>query len=146
MQEQILQALRRDAADDAVALAREWVAQEAHAAAAQRWLGVALQQQGDIAGALAAVDAAIALAPEEAELHLQRAGLLIASRDLAAADSALAQSTSLDPNQLASYVMQAHLAIARQDLDEAERLTRTAAGGGGEKTKGEKRGGKVDMR
>ncbi|GHH59154.1 tetratricopeptide repeat protein [[Pseudomonas] boreopolis] len=127
MQEQILQALRRDAADDAVALAREWVAQEAHAAAAQRWLGVALQQQGDIAGALAAVDAAIALAPEEAELHLQRAGLLIASRDLAAADSALAQSTSLDPNQLASYVMQAHLAIARQDLDEAERLTRTAA-------------------
>lgn len=127
MQEQILEALRRDAADDAVVLAREWVALDAHAPAAQRWLGVALQQQGDIAGALAAVDAAIALAPEEAELHLQRAGLLIAGRDLAAADSALSLSTSLDPNQLTTYVMQAHLAIARQDLDEAERLTKTAA-------------------
>lgn len=127
MQEQILQALRRDAADDAVALARQWVAQDAQAPAARRWLAVALQQQGDAAGALAALDAAIALAPEEAELHLQRAGLLIAGRDLAGAGDALARSTSLDPNQLASYVMQAHLAIARRDLDEAERLTRTAA-------------------
>lgn len=127
MQERILQALHRNAADDAVALAREWVARDAHVPAAQRWLGVALQQQGDAAGALAAVDAAIALAPEEAELHLQRAGLLIAGRDLAAAGDALSRSTSLDPNQLASYVLQAHLAIARRDLDEAERLTRTAA-------------------
>lgn len=127
MQEQILQALRRHAADDAVALAREWVSRDAGASAAQRWLGVALQQQGDAVGALAAVDAAIALAPEEAELHLQRAGLLIAGRDLDAAGDALSRSTSLDPNQLASYVMQAHLAIARRDLDEAERLTRTAA-------------------
>lgn len=127
MQEQILQALRRDEADAAVALAREWVARDAHTAAAQRWLGVALQQQGDIQGALVATDAAISLAPEQAELHLQRAGLLIAGRDIEAADGALTHSRQLDPNQLDAYVMQAHLAIARRDLDAAERLVRTAA-------------------
>jgi tetratricopeptide (TPR) repeat protein len=127
MQQQILQALRRNAAAEAVALARDWVANAPGLLQAQRLLGLALQQQGDIAGALAAIDAAIALAPEEAALHLQRAGLLLATRQVEAADNALTRSTTLDPNQFDAYVMQAHLAVARQDLDEAERLSRTAA-------------------
>lgn len=127
MQDKIIQALRRDAADEAVGLAREWVANAAGDAYAHRWLGLALQQQGQVAAALASTDAALALAPEDADLHLQRAGLLLAARDLAAADAALSRSTALDPNQLNAYVMQAHLAVARQDLDEAERLSRTAA-------------------
>ncbi|RBJ67955.1 adenylate cyclase, partial [Xanthomonas oryzae pv. oryzae] len=64
---------------------------------------------------------------EDADLHLLRAGALLATRDLSAADAALSRTTALDPNQFNAYVMQAHLAVARGDLDEAERLSRTAA-------------------
>lgn len=126
MQQQIIEALRRGAVDDAVIQARAWVEHEPAQAQAARWLAAALQQQGEHAAALRAIDAAIALAPEQAELHLLRAGLLLAQRELSAADAALARSSALDPNQFTAYVMQAHLAIARQDLDEAERLIRTA--------------------
>ncbi|KAB7769807.1 tetratricopeptide repeat protein [Xanthomonas maliensis] len=127
MQDSILQALRRNAADDAVALAREWVASAPELADAHRWLGLALQQQGQPALALASIETALTLAPESADLHLQRAGLLLAGREVAAADAALARSTALDPNQFPAYVMQAHLAVARGDLEEAARLSRTAA-------------------
>lgn len=127
MQDAILQALRRNAADDAVALAREWATSTPDDAQPHRWLGLALQQQGQPALALASIDTALTLTPEDADLHLLRAGLLLAARDLAAADVALSRSTALDPNQFNAYVMQAHLAVARGDLDEAERLSRTAA-------------------
>lgn len=127
MQDKIIEALRRNATADAIALAREWVASEANSAHALRWLAVALQQQGDAAAASEAMEAALVLAPDDAELHLLRAGLLIGQRDIAAADAALARSSTLDPNQLGTYLLQAHLAIARGDIDDAERLTRTAA-------------------
>lgn len=127
MQDAILQALRRNAADDAVALAREWVLGAPESAAAHRWLGLALQQQGQPALALASIETALTLTPEDADLHLLRAGLLLATRALSAADDALSRTTALDPNQFNAYVMQAHLAVARGDLDEAQRLSRTAA-------------------
>ncbi|MEE7546610.1 tetratricopeptide repeat protein, partial [Xanthomonas sp. Kuri4-1] len=127
MQDKIIEALRRHAADEAVALAREWVAAEGMEPRAHRWLGMALQQQGRLDEALASIDAALTLTPEDADLHLQRAGLLLATRDLAAAGASLSRSTALDPNQFNAYLMQAHLAVARGDLDEAERLSRTAA-------------------
>ncbi|MCD0258658.1 tetratricopeptide repeat protein [Xanthomonas melonis] len=126
MQDAILQALRRNAADDAVALAREWAASTPDDAQPHRWLGLALQQQGQPALALASIQTALTLAPEDADLHLLHAGLLLAARDLSAADAALSRSTALDPNQFNAYVMQAHLAVARGDLDEAQRLSRTA--------------------
>ncbi|WP_159093913.1 tetratricopeptide repeat protein, partial [Xanthomonas fragariae] len=127
MQDAILQALRRNAADDAVALAREWAMTAPDTAAAHRWLGLALQQQGQPRLALASLDTALTLTPEDADLHLLRAGVLLDTRDLSAADAALLRTTALDPNQFNAYVMQAHLAVARGDLDEAERLSRTAA-------------------
>ncbi|CAD0300968.1 tetratricopeptide repeat protein [Xanthomonas hortorum] len=127
MQDAILQALRRNAADDAVALAREWVISTPDNAATHRWLGLALQQQGQPALALASIETALTLTPEDADLHLLRAGLLLATRDLSAADAALSRTTALDPNQFNAYVMQAHLAVARGDLDDAQRLSRTAA-------------------
>lgn len=127
MQDAILQALRRNAADDAVALAREWVTSAPDLSAAHRWLGLSLQQQGQPVLALASIEAALELTPEDADLHLLRAGLLLAVRDVPGADAALSRSTTLDPNQFNAYVMQAHLAVARGDLDEAERLSRTAA-------------------
>ena len=126
MQEQILQALRRNAATEAVALARQWCEQSPQDPQALRWLGLALQQQGANHDAMAAFDAALALAPEDADLHLLRAGLLIGGQDLEGASDALARSTELNPNQFAAYILQANLAIARGDLDEAERLANTA--------------------
>ena len=75
MQDAILQALRRNAADDAVALAREWVTSAPDLSAAHRWLGLSLQQQGQPVLALASIEAALELTPEDADLHLLRAGL-----------------------------------------------------------------------
>jgi len=127
MSQQILDALRRGANDDAVQLAREALSESPGDVATQRAAALALRAGGDRDGALAAIDAAIALSPDDADLHFLRAGMLLDTRDLAAAQAALSQSTALDPNQFGAYVMQAQLAIGRNDLDEGERLARLAA-------------------
>jgi len=126
MQDKILQALRRNAADDAVQLARQWTADEPEQPQAHRWLALSLQQQGQYDAALESLQQALALAPDNAELHLQHAGLLLALRQFEAAGSALDRTASLNPNELAAYLMQAHMALLRNDVDEAERITRTA--------------------
>ncbi len=124
MQDQILQALRRNAVDDAVQLAREWIAAEPEQPQAHRWLSLSLQQQGQFDDALASLQQALTLAPDNADLHLQQAGLLLALRQFDAAGSALDRTAELNPNELSAYVMQAHLALARNDVDDADRLTR----------------------
>lgn len=127
MQDQIIQALRRDAADEAVRLARQWLASAPNEPQAYRWLASALRQQGEADAALDNISRAIALDPDSADLHLERAGLLLGARQIGQAEAALAQSLELDPNQFQAYVTRAHLALGRGDLDEAERLSRTAA-------------------
>ncbi|AKC86628.1 tetratricopeptide repeat protein [Pseudoxanthomonas suwonensis] len=127
MQERIQEALRRDAVDEALALAQDWVAQAPDDARAQRILSAVLARSGDPAAALVALDQAMLLAPEDAGLHFERALLLLRTSDPGAAGEALGQSLGLDPNHLPSYLAQAHMALARDDLDEAERISRTAA-------------------
>jgi tetratricopeptide (TPR) repeat protein len=127
MQEQIFDALRRGAHDDALALARSAVDAEPQSAQPRLWLAMALKAAGRQDEAIAALDHGIALAPEDANLHLHRAGLLLGTRDLASAQSALEQAVSLDPNQFPAYILQANLALAEGRLDEAERLSRLAA-------------------
>ena len=90
-------------------------------------LAYALRLAGERAAALDAIDEAIRLAPENADLHLDRAGLLLQERKLDEAQAALARSIGLDPNQFPAYVLQAQMALGRGDLDETQRLTRTAA-------------------
>ena len=80
MQERIEQALRRDAIDQALALAREWADSAPDEANAQRALAVVLARAGDPAAALVALDQAILLSPEDAGLHFERATLLLRSR------------------------------------------------------------------
>jgi len=127
MLERIQDALRRDAVDEALALAQDWAASAPDDAVAQRTLALALARAGDPAAALFALDQAILLAPEDAGLHFERASLLLRSGGVDEAGAALAQGLELDPNHLPSYLAKAHVALARGDLDEAERLSRTAA-------------------
>jgi tetratricopeptide (TPR) repeat protein len=126
MQQQILDALRRGAHDDAAALARQALADAPRDVGLLRAAALALRTAGDRDGALAAIDAALADAPDEAELHFLRAGMLLDARDLEAAQAALSQTVALDPNQFGAYVMRAQMAIGRGDLDEAEQQQKLA--------------------
>ncbi|WP_102947221.1 tetratricopeptide repeat protein [Stenotrophomonas sp. VV52] len=127
MQDNIIQALRRGAADEAAQLAREWSQAEPEQPQAHRWLALALQQQGQHEQALESLQRALELAPDNADLHLQHAGLMMALRQFEAADASLDRTAELNPNELSAYLMQAHRALMRNDVDEAERITRTAA-------------------
>ena len=127
MSQQILEALRRGAHDEATTLAHAALAETPDDMATQRAAALAFRAGGDRDAALSAIDSAIALSPDDADLHFLRAGMLLDTRDIAAAQSALSQSITLDPNQYGAYVMQAQMAIGRNDLDEADRLTRLAA-------------------
>ena len=127
MYEPILDALRRGAADEALNAARDVVAGNPQDATAHRLLGAALHLSGDRAAALAAIDAALALTPDDAGLHVERAGLLLGERQLDEAQAALARATGLDPNRFPAYIIQGQLALTRGDLAEAERLAKLAA-------------------
>lgn len=127
MHEQILDALRRGAHEEALVAARQAIDADPVDHAAYRLLAQALRLAGDDKGALAAIDRAIAIAPEDANLHFHRAGLLLGSRDVAQAREALKQTLELDPNQLGAYLVQAQVALGSGDLDEAERRTVVAA-------------------
>lgn len=126
MQELIQQALREGAFDQAVAAARGWVAEAVDDRDAQRWLVIALRQAGQVAEARQALDAALALAPDDADLHFLQAGLLLSEQAPEQARESLARSVELNPNQLAAYVLQAHLALIGGDAEEARRLVTLA--------------------
>lgn len=127
MQEQIFDALRRGANEEALAAARAAADADPADARPQLWLAMALRACGQDPAAVAAIDRAIALAPQDADLHFHRAGLLLGQRDIGGAQSALSTAVELDPNQFGAYILQAQLALGRGDLDEAERLGRLAA-------------------
>ena len=80
MYDKIIDALRRNAVAEALEAARALVAAQPSNAEAQRWLAAALQQNGESQAALASIDEAIVLAPERADLHVARAGLLVGAR------------------------------------------------------------------
>ena len=127
MYDTILDALRRNAPADALLAARELLAEQPENPQAHRLLASALRVNGDHEAALASIDHAIALAPEQASLHLERAGLLMGGRRLDEAQQALAQASGLDPNQFEAHVLQAQLALGRGDLGAAEQHNRLAA-------------------
>ncbi|MGJ4803154.1 tetratricopeptide repeat protein [Luteimonas sp. SDU82] len=127
MQEQILEALRRGAADEALALAQALLDAEPQAARSHRMLAAVLQARGDREGAIAAVETALGIDPEDADAHFQRGVILGGARDLSTASDALSEAIRLDPNQFAAYILQAQIALGRGDLDEAARLSTLAA-------------------
>ena len=127
MQDAITEALRRGATAEALDAARAWVAEAPDLADARRWLAVALAQGGEVDAALAEIEQAIVLAPDDAELHLVQGSLLLSRRDAGTAKAALEKATELDPNQLPAYLLQAQVALAAGDLAEARRLAKYAA-------------------
>ena len=127
MHEQILDALRRGAHDEAQALARAAIEADPGDTVAHRMLAQALRLGGEHKAALDAIDHAISIAPDDADLHFHRAGVLLGSREVAQARQALDQTLELDPNQLGAYLIQAQIALGSGDLDEAERKAVVAA-------------------
>ena len=127
MQERIFAALRRGANAEALSLARVSVAEAPHDAHAYALLAHAERANGDQVAAQHAIARAVLLAPQDPNLHFQRAGFLLTEHRLGEAQAALARTLDLDPNQFPAYIMQAQMAIGRGDIDEAERLQRSAA-------------------
>jgi tetratricopeptide (TPR) repeat protein len=127
MQERIFAALRRGANAEALSLARVAVAEAPHDAHAYALLAHAERASGDQVAAQHAIARAVLLAPEDANLHFQRAGFLLTEHKLGEAQAALARTLDLDPNQFPAYILQAQMAIGRGEIDEAERLQRSAA-------------------
>lgn len=125
--EAIRDALRSGDNAEALRLARAHVVADQDSAAGYRLLAMALRASGETDAALSAIDRAIALAPDDADLYFHRAGYLLGAKDIAAAEAELSKSVQLDPNQFGAYVMQAQLAFARGATDEGERITRLAA-------------------
>lgn len=126
MYEQILEALRRGATDEALAAARAAADADPDSVQAQRALAMALHATGDHAAALAAIERALGLSRDDPDAHFQRAVILAGARRMEDAQASLAKSVQLNPNQFGAYVMQAQLALGRGDLDEAERLGQLA--------------------
>jgi len=127
MLDRVYDALRRGAHDEALTLARQFAADSPHDAQAHLALAQAARLSGDKATAQQAIARAVLLAPEDASMHMLRAGFLIEEQRLNEAQAALGRATTLDPNQFEAYLLQAQLAMGRGDLDETRRLQKLAA-------------------
>ena len=127
MLDRVYDALRRGAHDEALTLARQLTTDTPHDAQAHLALAQASRLSGDKAGAQQAIARAVLLAPEDASMHMLRAGFLIEEQRLNEAQAALGRATVLDPNQYEAYLLQAHLAMGRGDVDETRRLQRLAS-------------------
>lgn len=126
MFESIEAALARGDAAAALAAAQQVVMQHPNEPRALHLLGIAQRLSGDLQGAAASFDSAIALAPEDAQLHFARAMLALSGNDSEAAAAALDQTLAQDPNALAAYVLRGHTAIAQGDRAAAETELRLA--------------------
>jgi len=122
----INQALRRGDVAAALSAAQAFAISDAQNPQAHHWLGICLQRNGDIAGARAAIDQAINMAPDRADFQMSRAALALGQKEYAAAEQGLKDAINLDPNQLQAYVTMAHMALARGENDEANRQLKLA--------------------
>ncbi len=121
MLQDVLTALRAGDTATALASATRWTTAEPDSPEPLVWLAHARGAAGDVPGASEALDRALALAPQRADLMTLRAYLDLQGRDVAKAEAGLTAALAQDPNQFAAYVALAHLALARGDRGEAER-------------------------
>jgi tetratricopeptide (TPR) repeat protein len=124
MSEQIIHALRDGNAQSALELAKALLAEQPNNPEAHYWLALSHQGLGEKAPALAAIDAAIGLAPDRNEFTMVRSVMLLGEDDLAVAQSGLMDTLALNPNQIEAYVALIHIALAQKNSVEARRLLR----------------------
>ena len=122
----ISQALQRGDVSAALSAAQAFAVSDAQNPQAHQWLSICLQRSGDIAGARAAIDQAINLAPDRADFQISRAALALGQKDYSAAEKGMQDAVNLDPNQLQAYVTLAHLALARGENEEAGKQLKLA--------------------
>ena len=116
MLQDVLTALRAGDTATALATANRWTTAEPQSAEALFWLAQAQGAAGDLAAAAEALDHALALAPQRADLLALRGYLDLQGRDFAKAEVGLKAALAEDPNQLPAYIALAHLALARGDV------------------------------
>jgi len=122
----ISQALQRGDIPAALSAAQAFAVSDAQNPQAHYWLSICLQRSDDIAGARAAIDQAINLAPDRADFQISRAALALGQKDYSAAEKGMQDAVNLDPNQLQAYVTLSHLALARGENEEANRQLKLA--------------------
>lgn len=116
--------LRAARIDEAAALIAAATARDPADALLWRLASAAESQRDAIPAALAAIDNALHLAPDNAEYHLHRGHLLYQSGDFATAAEALNRAAALDPQSHAARRGQLELLLAEGQIAEA-----TAMGG-----------------
>jgi ABC-type polysaccharide/polyol phosphate export permease/Flp pilus assembly protein TadD len=116
--------LRGGRTDDALALLATATAHGPGDATLWRLISAGTSQLDDTGAALAAIDRALTLAPQNAEYHLHRAHLLCRQGDFAAAAEAVNQAALIDPGSQTAGRARLDLLLADGRLTEA-----TAAGG-----------------
>ena len=126
MSDHILAALRNGQAAEALDLAEAQLAEQPELAENHYWQALALQSLGRKDEALAAIDAAIARAPERGDFPMTRSVMLLGAGDPVQAQSGLMDALALNPNYLPAYVGLIHIAVGQNNLAEAARLVRLA--------------------
>lgn len=127
MHNEITEALQRGDHQEALRLARQFVADAPHDGKAHVLLARVERAAGEYEEALASINRAALLIPEDPRVHFERAWHLLRKRSFTAAEAALKRSTDLDPNSFEAYVLRAQLALDHDDFEEAERLCRLAS-------------------
>lgn len=126
MSEPIATALRSGNAQSALELANALLEAAPDAAESHYWQALALQSLRRKNEALAAIDRAIALAPENGEYAMLRSVMQLDDKDPGAAQAGLMDALALNPNQLEAYVGLIHIALGQKNPAEAKRLLRLA--------------------
>lgn len=120
MLQEVIDALQRGQAPQALAAARAFVAAQPENPEAHHLLGLAARASNLVDEARSAFDRAIELAPDHPAYHMARAGLALQESDVEAARKGLDVAATLDPNQIRSHIVLAQLALGRGDVAECE--------------------------
>lgn len=126
MSEQILAALRSGDFNTALNLANALVETNPGYSDPHYLQALALHSSGRTEQALAAIDQAIALAPDRSDYAMTKALMQIGGRDLTESQSGLMDALAMNPNQLEAYVALLHIALAQKNIAEAKRLLKLA--------------------
>ena len=112
--------------DEAERAYRDWLRRHPDNPDAMHLLGLLRQQRGDSAEALHLIRRAHDLQPENPQLELSHASLLLNTGDLSSAERAFGRALALDPNLAGAHIGLGQIALGRNDINTAEEHFRIA--------------------